>query len=64
MGFLPTTTKTKPATRTLADLRPNATIHCMVCDKDAPAAGSRKFHAHHVCVPCSQKLQAMKEKEK
>lgn len=62
MGLLPTMMK-KQATRTLADLRPNATIRCMVCDKDAPAAGSRKFHAHHVCVACAQRLNTLKEKK-
>jgi hypothetical protein len=45
-------------TRTLADLRPNATIRCLRCDQLKPQAGAVKFHAHHVCVDCTKKLQA------
>lgn len=63
MGLLPTTMKKPTPSMTLADLRPNATIRCMVCDKDAPAAGSKKFHAHHVCVACAQRLNTLKEKK-
>jgi hypothetical protein len=48
----------KPASRTLGDLRPNATIKCLVCAEDKPQVGSTKFHAHHVCAPCTQKLQS------
>jgi len=49
----------KPATtRTLADLRPNATVHCMVCEQQRPAAGAEKFHAHHVCRECAAKVRA------
>lgn len=49
----------KPAPiRTLADLRPNATVHCMVCEQQRPAAGAEKFHAHHVCRECAAKLRA------
>jgi hypothetical protein len=51
-------------TRTLADLRPNATIQCYYCDKPKPQAGSQKFYAHLVCAPCAQKLRALPEKEK
>jgi hypothetical protein len=51
-------------TGTLADLRPNATIHCLHCDQDKPATGAVKFHAHHVCQACVTKLQALPEKEK
>jgi len=45
-------------TRTLADLRPNATIRCLRCDQLKPQAGAVKFHAHHVCADCTKKLQA------
>ena len=49
----------KPATaRTLADLRPNATVRCMVCEQQRPAAGAEKFHAHHVCRECAAKVRA------
>ncbi len=34
---------------TFADL---ATVHCMVCDRDRPAAGAQKFHALYVCADC------------
>lgn len=55
----------KPAaTRTLADLRPNATVHCMVCEQQRPAAGAEKFHAHHVCRECAAKVRAKQEKAK
>jgi len=47
----------------MQDLRPNATIRCMVCDADKPQAGAVKFHAHQVCRDCVQKIQA-KDKEK
>ena len=54
----------KPPTRTLFDLRPNATIDCMVCEKTKPQPGSVKFHARHICFECATRLQAMKEKKK
>ncbi|WP_288074810.1 hypothetical protein [Pseudomonas sp.] len=46
------------AIRTLADLRPNATIQCLYCNTQKPQAGSSKFRAHHVCADCTKKLQA------
>lgn len=56
----------KPAapTRTLADLRPNTTVRCLYCSQDKPAAGSVKFHAHHVCSDCAAKVRAKQEKTK
>ena len=42
--------------RTLADLRPNATITCLRCCCTKPQAGSRKFRAHHVCADCIKEL--------
>ena len=48
----------------LADLRPNATIRCMVCDQHKTSTGAVKFHALHVCRDCAQRLQATKEKNK
>lgn len=38
---------------TFADL---ANVHCMVCDKDKPAAGAAQFHALHVCGECGSKI--------
>lgn len=49
------------ASRTLADLRPNATVHCMVCEQHRPAVGAEKFHAHHVCRECAAKVRAKKQ---
>lgn len=54
--------KPKKVVKAFADLRPNAMIRCMVCNKEAPASESKKFHAHHVCGPCVQKLNEKKEK--
>lgn len=45
-------------TKTLADLRPNATVFCLYCQQTKPQPGAVKFHAHHVCAQCVQKLQA------
>ena len=45
-------------TKTLADLRPNATIRCLYCEQTKPQAGAVKFRAHHVCADCTKKLQA------
>lgn len=51
----------KPSTtHTMADLRPKATVHCMVCDQQRPQAGSEKFHAHHVCRECAAKQEKAK----
>lgn len=44
--------------QTLADLRPNATIKCLQCDRQKPQAGSVKFHAHHICEECAAKLKS------
>lgn len=52
-----------PVTRTLADLRPHAVIHCMYCDQPKPQAGSQKFHQRHVCSDCVTKLQQIKDKK-
>lgn len=38
---------------TFADL---ATVHCMVCDRDKPAAGATRFHALYVCGECGSKI--------
>lgn len=51
-------------TRTLADLRPNTVIDCMVCEQKKPQAGSEKFHKLDVCRECASKLKARKEKQK
>ena len=51
-------------TRTMADLRPNAAIHCMYCDQQRPQAGAVKFHALHVCAECAAKVRAKPEKQK
>lgn len=48
----------KQPARTLADLRPNATIECLYCGQTKPQAGAVKFRAHHVCADCVKKLQA------
>lgn len=53
-----------PVKRTLADLRPNATITCLRCCQTKPQAGAIKFRAHHVCQACAVKLQALPAKEK
>ena len=53
----------KQPTRTLADLRPNATIRCMYCNQDQPQAGAVKFRAHHVCGSCASKLQAIPDNQ-
>lgn len=45
--------------RTLADLRPNATIRCMYCDQSKPQVGAVKFHARHICAECVTKLQTL-----
>ena len=45
--------------RTLADLRPNATIVCFYCGETKPQVGAIKFRAHHVCQACAAKLQAL-----
>lgn len=51
-----------PPTRTLADLRPNTTIHCLYCDQQRPQAGSQKFHKRDVCSDCVTKLQQIDAK--
>ena len=51
-------------TRTLSDLRPNATIDCMVCEQSRPQAGAIKFRSLHVCSECAAKLRAKQEKTK
>ncbi len=51
-------------TRTMADLRPNATIQCYYCHEPKQQAGAEKFRAHHVCAACAKKLRALPEKEK
>ena len=51
-------------TRTLSDLRPNATIDCMVCEQPRPQAGAIKFRSLHVCAECAAKLRAKQEKTK
>lgn len=38
---------------TFADL---AEIHCDACDKDKPAAGSKKFRALIICAECVGKI--------
>ncbi len=48
-----------PTSRTMADLRPQASIWCMYCDQQRPQAGAQKFRAHHVCRECVTKLQAL-----
>ena len=50
-------------TRTLADLRPNAVIDCMVCEQKKPQAGSEKFHKMDVCGECAAKLKAKQTKK-
>lgn len=45
-------------TKTLQDLRPNATIHCYCCNETKPAATAVKFYAHHVCRECATTMQA------
>ena len=54
----------KPATHTMADLRPNATINCMVCEQAKPQAGAIKFRSLHVCAECAVKVRAKQEKPK
>jgi len=51
------TTKQR-AKQALADLRPNATIKCLQCDRQKSHAGSVKFHAHHICEECAANLKA------
>lgn len=51
-------------TRTLSDLRPNATIDCMVCEQTRPQAGAIKFRSLHVCSECAAKVRAKQEKTK
>ena len=48
--------------RTMADLRPNATIKCLYCNEQKPQTGSQKFRAHHVCRECVTKLQTKEKK--
>lgn len=43
--------------RTMADMRHNATIKCLYCNEQKPQTGSQKFRAHHVCCECVTKLQ-------
>lgn len=50
-------------TRTMTDLRPQASIWCMYCDQQKPQAGAQKFRAHHVCRECVTKLQQQGEKK-
>jgi hypothetical protein len=52
---------TRP-TKTLADLRPNATIDCMYCNQPKPQAGSEKFYKLDVCCECAAKLKAKQTK--
>jgi len=55
----------KPAqaqSRTMADLRPNATIWCLYCNEKKTQTGSQKFRAHHVCRECVTKLQTKETK--
>ena len=54
----------KPPTRTLSDLRPSATIDCMVCEQPRPQAGAIKFRSLHVCSECAAKVRAKQEKTK
>lgn len=56
----PTRPSKKPKLE-LHDLN-QGTVHCMICEKEAPAAGSTRFRAFHVCLPCSQRLRALPEK--
>lgn len=48
-----------PTSRTMADLRPQASIWCMYCDQQRPQVGAQKFRSHHVCRECVTKLQAL-----
>lgn len=48
--------------RTMADMRPNATIKCLYCNQQRPQAGAQKFRAHHVCRECVTKLQTKETK--
>ena len=57
------TAKPTPA-RTLSDLRPNATINCMVCEQVQPQAGAIKFRSLHVCAECAAKVRAKQQPEK
>ena len=54
----------QPRARTMADLRPNATIDCMVCEQQKPQAGAIKFRSLHVCSECAAKVRAKQEKAK
>jgi len=46
----------KSDTRTLADLRPNTAVDCMVCHQAKPAAGAKPFHRLMVCAECQMVL--------
>ena len=35
-----------------------ASIRCMRCEQDKPAAGARPFHAHMVCADCTRQVIA------
>jgi formylmethanofuran dehydrogenase subunit E len=47
----------RPAPQSLTDLRPNVTIRCLQCEQPRAAAGAVKFHGHHVCAACADKLR-------
>ena len=47
----------------LADLRPNATVMCFLCLLIKPQASAVKFHAHHVCAECADKVRAKPERK-
>lgn len=51
--------KGRPPRLTLADLAPQQRITCMMCGKDKPAQGSRRFRAHDVCAECVQRLDGL-----
>jgi len=51
-------THPKPTPKRLADLRPAATVPCMVCEQPRPKEGARQFHALWVCGQCAAKVAA------
>jgi ribosomal protein L37AE/L43A len=51
-------THPKPTAKRLADLRPAATVPCMLCEQPRPKEGARQFHALWVCGPCAAKVAA------
>jgi ribosomal protein L37AE/L43A len=48
----------KPTPKRLTDLRPAATVPCMLCEQPRPKEGARQFHALWVCGPCAAKVAA------